>query len=277
MLHPMSANHAPAPTDFDRTTAVTPIPGLPGQFTVDLDPGWSALVGIHGGYMCAIAVRGAESLVTDRVVRTITTSFLRIGKPGPATLTIDEMRKGRSLTTMVAVLSQDEQILNTSRMTLLTNRTGLEWVSTFPADFPTVESCQRFEASEGVRHFSRVEGRLHPTSLPRVGGERALLRGYLRPLEPTPLDGPWLAMAPDWFPPPSFVRVPAPSTAGGVSIDLTTHIHRPGLTLGRDEWLMAHFELGESTGGLGVEHGLLATQDGRLVAESFQTRLTAED
>src|SRR5687768_12579114 len=73
-------------TDFDRTTTVVATPGRPGEFAVELDAGWSSLVGVHGGYMCALAVRGAEALAVGRSVRTLTTSFLRTGQVGPATL-----------------------------------------------------------------------------------------------------------------------------------------------------------------------------------------------
>jgi hypothetical protein len=35
------------------------------------------------------------------------------------------------------------------------------------------------------------------------------------------------------------------------------------------------FSIETSTGGLAVEHGVITTQDGTLVADSFRTRLTA--
>ena len=88
------------------------------------------------------------------------------------------------------------------------------------------------------------------------------------------IDAAWLAMASDWFPPPAFVRLAPPT--GGVSIDLTTHIHRPGLMLARDEWLVAEFAIENSAGGLAVEHGRISRDDGTVVAESLQTRLTAQ-
>ena len=113
-----------AVTDFDRTTALIPVEARPGEFLVDLDGGWSSLVGVHGGYMCALAVRGAESLAPGRVVRTMSTSFLRSGRVGPAVLSVREVRRGRSITTMVAELVQDDQILTASRLTLMTARSG---------------------------------------------------------------------------------------------------------------------------------------------------------
>src|SRR3954451_4263492 len=112
-------------TDFDRTTATIPIPDCPGAFSVHLDPGWSSLVGVHGGYMCALAVRAAESMAPGREMRTMSTSFLRTGRVGPATLAVREVRQGRTITTMVAELVQDDEVLIVSRLTLMAARAGV--------------------------------------------------------------------------------------------------------------------------------------------------------
>ena len=261
-------------SDFDRTTSVVPREGRLGQFDVSFDAGWSSLVGVHGGYVCAIAVRGAEALGEGRVVRTVTTSFLRTAQVGPAQLSVREVRKGRSITTMTADIVQDSRLVTSSRLTLLTARSGVEWATPSPLDLPPVDECVRVNA-ENVSHFDRADGWIDPASLPFSGGDRAMVRGYLRPLESRVVDSAWLAMATDWFPPPAFVRLPPPS--GGVSIDLTTHIHQPEVFLGETDWLTGVFEVETSSGGLAVEHGRLATIDGTLVAESFQTRLTAQD
>lgn len=258
-------------SDFDRTTTVVPT-DRPGEFEVDLDPGWSSLVGVHGGYLCALAVRGAETLAPDRAVRTITTSFLRSGEVGPARLVVQELRRGRSMSTMVAQLHQGERLLITSRLTLLTPREGVEWSSPIHLGLPAPDQCVPMEPGR-VSHFERVDGLLDPHSLPFSDRAQAMVRGYLRPLEGRRVDSTWLAMATDWFPPPAFVRLQPPT--GGVSVDLTTHIHRPDLSLGSDEWLVGSFQVDNSTQGLAVEHGVITTHDGTPVAESFQTRLTA--
>ena len=261
-------------SDFDRTTTLTPIAGQPGSFSVDLDAGWSSLVGVHGGYMCALVVRGAEAVVEDRAVRTVTTSFLRTGAVGPAVLSVSEVRRGRSMSTVVVDLEQDGRRLLSSRLTALVSRTGVEWSAPSTLDLPPVERCVPMDASR-VSHFDRIDGLLDPAHLPFSGGDRAMVQGYLRPLEGPRVDSAWLAMATDWFPPPAFVRLEPPM--GGVSIDLTTHIHQPDVLLGDDEWLCARFEIRTSTNGLAVEHGLITTNDGTPVAESLQTRLTAQD
>jgi acyl-CoA thioesterase len=263
-----------AVTDFDRTTALIPREGRPGEFLVDLDGGWSSLVGVHGGYLCALAVRGAESLAPDRFVRTMSTSFLRSGRVGPAVLSVRELRRGRSITTMVAEVGQDDQILIVSRMTLMTARSGLEWSERRPLDLPPPEDCVPFSPPAHVVSLERVELRFDPHRMP-FDGQRAHVGGYVRPLEARPIDAAWLVMATDCFPPPAFTRAEPPT--GGVSIDLTVHIHRSGFALGDDGWLAGCFEIDDSTGGIAVERVRITLMDGTVVAESFHTRLTAKD
>ncbi len=260
-------------SDFDRTLTLAPVAGRPGSFSVELDAGWSSLVGVHGGYMCALAVRGAEAVVEDRAVRTMSTSFLRTGAVGPAILSVSEVRRGRTMSTVVSELEQDGRRLLSSRMTAGVAQAGVEWSTPSRLDLPPVERCVRVDAGR-VAHFGRVDGLLDPAHLPFSGGDRAMVQGYIRPLEDRRVDVAWLAMAADWFPPPAFVRLEPPT--GGVSIDLTTHIHAPDVLLGDDEWLCARFEIRTSANGLAVEHGIITTDAGTPVAESFQTRLTAQ-
>lgn len=264
-------------TDFDRTIALVPDPDRPGEFAVDLDVNWSSLVGIHGGYMSALTVRGAEAMLgADRTVRTVTTSFLRPGRPGPATVRVQSVRTGRSLTTATSELIQNDHTLLTSRITMLTERDGVEWSAPKPIDVLPFDQCIRIEPQVKVEvvHFNNADGRIDPRRVPFTDGNEARVSGYIRPLEQRVIDPAWLTMASDWFPPPAFVRVMPPT--GGISIDLTTHVHRPNLLLADDEWLVAEFALENSTGGLAVEHGRITLADGTVVAESFQTRLTAQ-
>ena len=261
-------------SDFDRTTTLTPLAGHPGSFSVDLDAGWSSLVGVHGGYLCGLAVRGAEAVVPDRAVRTLTTSFLRTGAVGPAVVSVTETRRGRSMSTVVVDIEQESRRLLTCRLTLLVPREGVEWTEPVTLNLPPVERCVPFDGGR-VSHFDRVDGLLDPDTLPFSGGDRAMVQGYLRPLEHRRVDSAWLAMAADWFPPPAFVRLTPPT--GGVSVDLTTHVHQQDVLLADGDWLCARFEIRTSTNGLAVEHGLITTSDGTPVAESFQTRLTAQD
>lgn len=261
-------------TDFEQSTSLERVPDEPGVFTVDLAERWSSLIGIHGGYMAAIAVRGAEAVAVDRGARTITTNFLRPGKPGPARLEVQEFRRSRSISTVVADLVQGPSVLQTSRITLTVDRTGVEWSTPRPIGLPRPEACIPVTPPPGNHHLHRVEALLDPATIPFSDGDRAEIRGYLRPAESGPVDPAWLTMAADWFPPPAFIRVAPPT--GGISIDLVSHLHQPHVDLAEGEWLVGSFGIETSTGGLAVEHGRITREDGSLVSESFQTRWTAE-
>lgn len=262
-----------SPTEFDRTIALSSVEGADGpdsRFDVDLDAGWSSLVGVHGGYLCAIATAGAAAVVPGSSVRTMTTSFLRPARVGPARLSVRPVRRGRTFATVVTELVQRDRVLTTSRFTLMADRPGAEWREPVGVDLPPVSRCVPFTPPAGLANFGRFELRFDPDRLP-FDADRARVCGYVRPLERRPVDAAWLAMAVDCFPPPAFARLEPP--AGGMSIDLTTHVHADHTVLDPDEWLVGEFEIRDSTGGLAVEHGHIARTDGTVLAESFHTRL----
>ena len=153
----------------------------------------------------------------------------------------------------------------------MTERSGIEWGEPRPVNLPPPADCESFSAPAHVVSFGRYELRFDPDRMPFTG-PRACLAGYVRPLEARPVDAAWLVMAADCFPPPAFALTEAP--IGGMSIDMTVHIHRSGFLLPDDGWLVGSFEIADSAGGLAVEHGRLTQLDGTVVAESFQTRLT---
>jgi acyl-CoA thioesterase len=271
----MSAT-APLPgpeTWFDRTTAVHR--RSPGRYVVDLDESWSSLTGIHGGSMVAMAVRAAEDHEPDRPVRTMTTSFLRPGRAGSAELRIEQVRRGRSLTTLEIALEQHDRLVLTSRATLVDHRPGLAWERSEPSGVAPVEGCIPLlppEEAGLVPHFDHATAVLDPAHIPFSRGADARVAGHVRPLEPRPIDAAWLAMILDWFPPSPFSRLDPP--AGGVSIDLTVHLHRTRPALDEGHWLEGSFRADTSHDGLALEHGRITDVDGSLLAESFHTRWT---
>ena len=262
-----------ADTWFDRTTAVHR--RSPGTYGLQLDPSWSSLTGIHGGSMVAMAVRAAQDHEPDRPVRTVATSFLRPGQPGPAELRIEPVRRGRSLTTLVVALEQRDRLVFTSRVTLVDARPGESWEKLEASGVAPVEASIPLDppAEAGlVPHFDHATARLDPAHIPFSRSAEARVGGHVRPLEPRPIDEPWLAMILDWFPPSPFTRLDPPT--GGVSIDLAVHLHRTRQALRDDEWLEGRFRADVSHGGLALEHGRIADSDGTLLAESFHTRWT---
>jgi hypothetical protein len=270
-------------TAFDRTTvAEVPATGSSSPATITLDEGWSSLQGLHGGYLAAVAVRAAEAALGGRAVRTVATSFLRSGRPGPASIELTERRNSRSLTTLDVSLGQAGGPVLVSRVTGVAgpgpfgapgpSEAGSSWDEAVAPVLAPRSACIPLDPPPGIGHFDQADAVIDPADVPFTSGPRARIAGYVRPLEPRPVDAPWLTMILDWFPPSPFSRHDAP--VGGISVDFVAHIHRTLPFLRRDEWLVGEFTAEVSSGGLALERGRIFGPDGRLLAESFHTRWT---
>lgn len=257
-------------THFDRTVAVTRLGER--HFGADLDDSWSSLWGIHGGYSAALGVRAAEAQVPERAVRTATTSFLRPAATGPAMIELRELRHGRTLTTLEATVLQHDRATSVTRVTLAVPTTSPGWSPAHVDGPPPLAECIPFTPPPSIRHFAQAELRIDPNTLPGDGVDDARIAGHVRPIEPRPFDAAWLVMIGDWFPPAAFRRLSPPQ--GGISIDYTVHLHRQ-LPADPERWLRGVFDATTDHAGIALEHGLLTTDDGTPVAETFHSRWTA--
>ncbi|MEP7113552.1 MAG: thioesterase family protein [Ilumatobacteraceae bacterium] len=260
-------------TIFDMTTTLVPDPTQPMQFSVNLDEAWSSLVGMHGGYLAALTSMAAQEQLGDRPIRTVTTSFLRPASSGPATVGVEVVRQGRSITNLAVTLSQASKTVVVSQVTAADIVEHTAWETVPDLHLPAIDDCVPMEPPPGISHLDHGVAMLDPADLPFTHGPRARVAGYMRPIEPRPIDAPWLGMALDWFPPASFSRIDPP--AGGISISYTIHIHRTMSYLGDDEWLGGVFHADISADGIALEKGIITDPDGRVLAESFHTRWTA--
>jgi hypothetical protein len=270
-----TANHVAntQPTIFDVTTALVADSAHAGRFAVQLDAAWSSLVGVHGGYLAAIAIKAAQHVVGERPIRTVTTSFLRPAQTGPAEIVVETARRGRSITNLTVTLSQSGKTVVVSQVIAADHVESTPWETIPHLDLPPIELCVAIEPPPGISHFGHAVAMLDPADLPFSHGPRARVAGYVRPIEPRPIDASWLGMALDWFPPASFTRIDPP--AGGISISYTMHVHRTLAHLGDDEWLGGVFRADISAGGIALEKGTIVDPSGRILAESFHTRWTA--
>ena len=260
-------------TVFDATTTLNFAPNHPDQVDVDLPEAWGSLLGVHGGYVTALAVRAAQSRLDGQRVRTVSTSFLRPVSIGTAALSITTLRAGRSLSTFEVRLVQNSKLVMSSRITAATTATGTEWDHAPRLATPSVSDCIVVPGPPGIRHLDHATGVLDPQHLPLTRGDEAVLRGHIRPTEQRPIDELWLVMVLDYFPPAAWTKVDPPT--GGVSVDYTVHLHRAlDRVLADDEWLAVSFRADVSASGLSLEHGAVAAADGTLLAESFHTRWT---
>jgi acyl-coenzyme A thioesterase PaaI-like protein len=271
-------NPGASDTHFDRTTTVQRVDGGvddagngPAVFAADLDESWASLLGVHGGYVTALAVRAAELLTPNRQVRTVATSFLRPAQIGPAEIVLDVVRSGRSFGTVAATLRQRGRDVTSTRITMLAPVVGEAWSEPVAMRPAPIDRCVRFTPPPMIKHFAQADLLIDPETIPVGGADETCIAGHVQPNETRPFDPAWLTMIGDWFPPSPFRRHQPPT--GGVSIDYTVHLHRT-LPPSAEMWLEGVFEARTSTGGIALERGTLCTPDGLAVAETFHTRWT---
>lgn len=261
-------------TRFDRDTAVTPV--ADGLFEARIDPGWWIVRGPNGGYIAAILVRAMEARIGDaeRSLRSLTVHYLRPPTEGPATVQTQIERTGRGLSTITARLEQNGSLQAIATAAFAKPRGGATFTDAERPEVPPPDKCPEREISH-IPFHGRFDKRtaLGPTSFDGTGKTReAVTGGWIRIVEPRPLDAPLLAAYADAWPPAVFATTELPPLAGGVpTVDLTVHIRAPlPLDVPHDDFVLVVFRTRHVHDGFLEEDGEIWSQDGRLLAQSRQ-------
>lgn len=94
---------------FAEATAI--LAAGPGRYATELTPYWSAYGNPNGGYMAAIAARAALAETGRAHPISVSTTFLKAARPGPAELDVTAISAGRTLGTARVVLRQQGVIV----------------------------------------------------------------------------------------------------------------------------------------------------------------------
>jgi acyl-coenzyme A thioesterase PaaI-like protein len=297
------AGAAPAPTEFDRDTAVRvleriEIAGQPGGavLAADVSPDWRAGRGPHGGYLAAIILRALLVTVDDpaRAPRSLTIHYARAPLPGPVSIRTTIERAGRSLSTLSARVEQDGTLV-----ALALAACSVPWPAPELDDLPLPEVAPPDPLRQsgkllfqGAPPFTQ-----HLVLQPRIGvipfqGASAPMEvgAWLGLAEPRPLDTLSLAFLSDAMFSPPFIRIDQPATSP--TIDLTIHFRTALPTYDPhavrapadaandaatasaerdpDELCFARFRSGRVHEGFFEEDGAIWGADGSLLAQSRQ-------
>ena len=259
---------------FDRHTAVSHLGG--GAYAAQLDPGWSSGDNPNGGYLMAVAVEalGASLPLPDPL--TITGHFLRPPAMGPATVTVEVLRAGRSHASAMARLSQSdgECVRFLATFGDLSGIEGPAPVTAEPPRLPPPEACVR--AAEHLPGGARVplnarfEARYDPATIGWTTGQAS----------GTPVSRAWMRFAdgrePDTKALVQVVDALAPAVfslgghAGWVpTLELTCHVRRRPAA----GWLRVVTSTRFVVGGYLEEDAEVWDDDDHLVAQSRQLAL----
>lgn len=246
-----------------------------------LDAGWTIGFAVNGGLVLAVlgqALRRTLGPGGHPDPLAISAYYLSATAPGPATVTTDVLREGRTMATGQATLVQsDEDGAPVERVRALSTYGALDRfsgdvrTSAVPPDLPPPERCVGADTAPpgsvgDLPFLHRFDLRLDPDTVGWALGEpshRGVIQGWLRMAdgrEPDPL---MLLLAVDTLPPVSF-DMGLPGWAP--TLELTAHVRaRPA-----PGWLRVRTSTRNLAGGLLEEDAEVWDAQDRLVAQSRQ-------
>lgn len=249
-----------------------------GSFSAQIDDHWLALKGLHGGIVAALVVEATDAVLADHgvepdiILRAATFGYLSTNDVGDSTIEIDVVRQGRSMITSHARVIQNGAITTVARLHHSAPRSGLEF-SDAPPPMSKPDDVVRLDRPT-PNHFRNVEAHLHPDTTMFGDAERAEWIAWARPLDTDTFDSSWLTMYGDFYPPPVFAQLDAPTPAVTIEYSIQIHDHARRWTLAPDAHLATRMHTFHSHDGLAVEDGSIHHPDGTLLATVRQTRLS---
>jgi hypothetical protein len=201
--------------ELGKASAVESLGG--GRYGAVLDPGWAVGAKPNGGYLLAVLARAAVAEAAIGATAdlphpaAVSAHFLAAPDPGPAEVTVEVLRRGRSASQARATLVAGgrrcvDALVTCGRL----EPAGVPyWSAVETPQLPPEEDCVPAPATDPrftVPIFAEVQVRVDPATAgfamdrPAMAGE---IRGYAR-MAPTPPDPYAVLVALDILPPATF-------------------------------------------------------------------------
>jgi acyl-CoA thioesterase len=254
-------------TAVDRTSTDT--------FELHVEPSSFIVRGPNGGYLAAVLLRAMTARVSDlgdepsRPVRSLTVHYARAPVAGPATITTEVVRTGRSLVTCSARLEQSGRPALAALAAFSPAWTGPAWHHDPPPSVPGADTVGLPVRDRPPLPFTNYwDQRFALGASPGDKADRAETGGWLRLAEPQPVDSIVVAAMSDaWFP-AAFALVDAPVPTVDLTIHFRVALPYPGL--GPEDFVLVRFVSRTAADGFVEEDGHLWAPDGTLIAQSRQ-------
>ncbi len=255
---------------YDVATRSRPLGG--GRYAFTLTEDWFGWQSPHGGFLAGVLLRAMQAEVADeaRHPRSHTVHFAAAAQVGDVEIEVREERRGGRLSTVSARLSQAGSVMALALAALSASRDGPEFND---APAPEVAPPEAIETMPGRRGFARhLDYRPALGTEPFAGGPRAETGGWMRFVEPAPIDAAAVACFADAWIPAVFSRLDSRATVP--TVDLTVHFREElGSGLPAEQFVLARFTSTRAERGFWEEDGQLWSRDGRLLAQSRQLAL----
>ncbi len=174
--------------DFARDTAV--VSGGSGAYSCAIHPDWWVVAGPNGGYIAALIVRALDSELgaePRRPLRSLALHYLRAPREGPATISVEVERAGRSVSFVSARLEQSDRLCVLARAVLALDREGFELPAQPAPRVPEPDELEPLPDRPDSPPFARQFDYLPAIGAPPfAGADEALTGGWIRLREARP-------------------------------------------------------------------------------------------
>jgi len=240
-----------------------------GLFEATITNHWGVGRGAHGGYQAAIILRALlEAQTADRrIPLTLNVHFLRPAGVGPMFVEVVAERLGSSIAVWRVSLTQKSRPVAVALASFTNRFTQLDFQDMVQPEVPQPEQCAPIVSRKD--HPSYLDNwELRPClgEPPFSGGKRAETGGWLRLIDPEPIDVCTVTAMTDAWIPALFVTRQRPAILP--TLDLTIHFRN--LPTSKWEFCFCHFHSSVSRGGYVEEDGEIWSRSGELLAQSRQ-------
>lgn len=244
-------------------------------FDVTIEPSSFIVRGPNGGYLAAVLLRAMTTRIADlgadpaRPVRSLTIHYARAPIEGPATITTELVRVGRSLVTCGARLEQAGKPALAALAAFSPAWSGPSWQHDAPPSIPGPDTVDLPVRERPPMPFTNYwDHRFALGTAPGEKSDKAETGGWMRLRDPQRVDAMVVAAMSDAWIPAAFAMADAPVP----TVDLTIHfrVALPCAALGPEDFVLARFVSRTAMDGFVEEDGQLWAPDGTLIAHSRQ-------
>jgi acyl-CoA thioesterase len=257
---------------FDNETTVTRLNAE--TFTAEIAPSWWVAFGPNGGYLAAIILRTMHHAIADEAWQpsSLTIHYTAAPAVGACQISTHIERKGRTLATLSACLTQDDRLCALALAAFsLPRESAITFSERTMPDVPPPDQLAPMARIETLPAFTtRFDYRWAIGDPPFSGSARARVGGWIRLAEPRLIDSLFVAASLDCWVPAVFPRLTQLEAVP--TVDLTIHF-RARLPLpesGAQDFALGVFTSQFATGGFLEEDGELWSANGVLLAHSRQ-------
>ena len=266
----MTVNDGPTPADpgesprtsepLTQALATQPLGG--GEFAIDLGKRWMLPWGaLFGGAMMAAPLAAVDAHLDGRHILTASCHFLRSGDVGPAVVSVDSRREGRTTSTVHATMHQADRSCVEVVATLGPSTAGTQLFADPPPELPARAECTdpRTDgpgfSSDWIFYSDAITSTDRANFLAGETLNVPRLAAWLRLRDDEVLDAARLALVADNWPPP-------PWLLGNLGVMRTIELNIQLLRNGHRGWLLAEMRSRALADDLFTAEGMLWAEDG---------------